>query len=192
MTKSVLIISFLIVIESLLQSLRNYIKGCFVKATVIWLNDCVFIMWITLFSHWRGHVKSPSMHEAEYTYFFFFWSLLYPWHAQLCAIHHWNLINFNCTISFAICVRLLFSSLWLVQDILATKGPLEFEQLIGFIAFLAATNLLPPWLQPPYSVWAVPLLPPVTLGNRAKLWLARPYGLSLTKYMTERLYLLTQ
>lgn len=32
------------------------------------------------------------------------------------------------------------------------------------------------------SVWAVPLLPPVTLGNSAKLRLAKPYGLSLSKW----------
>lgn len=71
------------------------------------------------------------------------------------------------------------------------EGPHEGEHLIGFIGFLAATHVVPPWLQPPCSVWAVPLLPPVTSGNCAKLWLAKPYGLSLTKDMTERLDLLT-
>lgn len=60
----------------------------------------------------------------------------------------------------------------------------EGEQLIGFIAFLAATHLVPPWLQPPCSVWAVPLLPPVTSGTSAKLCRAKPYGLSFTKDMT--------
>lgn len=71
-------------------------------------------------------------------------------------------------------------------------APLESKQVIEFIAYLAATHLLPPRLLPPFSVWAVPFLPPVTWAIGAKLWLARPYGLSFTKDMVVRLHLLTQ
>lgn len=107
---------------------------------------------------------------------------------DITSIHHWNL-------SYILIVLYILPAFFTTMAgtrYFSYKAPLEGEQLIGFIAFLAATHLLPPWLHPPYSVWAVPLLPPVTLGNSAKLWLAKPYGLSLTKDMTERLYLLTQ
>lgn len=48
-------------------------------------------------------------------------------------------------------------------------------------------HLFPPWMQSPWSVWAVHFLPPVTSGMNAKLRQARPYGLSLTKDMTAKL-----
>lgn len=66
----------------------------------------------------------------------------------------------------------------------------EGEQFIGFIAFLASIHLVPPWLAPPSSVSAAPLLPPVTPGISAKLWLAKPYGRFWGKKdQTERLYI---
>lgn len=53
-------------------------------------------------------------------------------------------------------------------------------------------HLFFPWMQSPWSVWAVHLFPPVTSSMNAKLWQARPYGLSLTKDMTAKLVWLKQ
>ena len=75
------------------------------------------------------------------------------------TIHHWNIIYFNCTLFCYMCSPAFFLAM-AGKSYFCYKGPLGGGGLIGFIAFLAATHLFPLWSQPPYSLWAVPLLLP--------------------------------
>lgn len=95
------------------------------------------------------------------------------------------------TVFFQICLSAFFTTLWLEKSILA-KAPRRRAADGVYCFFGCRPPFLPSWLWPPHSVWAVPLLSPVTVGSRAKLGLARPYGLSLTKDVTKRLHSLTQ
>lgn len=144
--------------------------------------------------HWHGYFHgvltcwSEKMKTFLYIYFFSHLSTLVSWHvisiitgdegpniAMYCSVF------FFCTsLGHHILYIIIYYIYWFFFFLHCgsdfSQGLLQGEQLIGFISFLAATHLLPPWLQPPCSVWAVPLLPPVTLSKGAKLWLAKPYG----------------
>lgn len=80
--------------------------------------------------------------------------------------------------------------LWLMLFVMCIFYKDALSSLVqGLLCFW---HLFPPWMQPPWSVYAVLFLPPVTSSISAKLWQARPYGLSLTKDMTAKLIWLKQ
>lgn len=91
-------------------------------------------------------------------------------------VKHWHVMCFPC-------INMYFTTIF--------THILDQENIpkVGLHSLLRFWHLFPPWMQPLWSVWALSFLPPVTSSINAKLWQARPYGLSLTEDMTAKLFL---